>query len=278
MPQKVNVLTWFDKDIALIILLPEWLTDILYTFLTSSKAKVHKPESHTIVRVGHFISQYYEKMKFFQEIVLRHNECIVRLSDKNLLHSYHVLQGIVTVLRAHISEAPLPISSILPSSEAWALHPKTEPILQELGIDGTYDRPLMLFCNDAMISDDELSMNLLSATVLFNLALVCHRIGIMYNIERSLAFATRLYLVVTEIFQDPTYTSCHPALLLLSLAIHNLGHLQNSVHNYSGYHRCMKALWNLIPHMILKNDPIEHYMLCSLRIWKNTRPPVAAAA
>jgi hypothetical protein len=121
-------------------------------------------------------------------------------------------------------------------------------------------------------------MSVCSATVLFNLALVSHRIGTVYNVERSLDFATKLYLVVNEILQGTSYTTCRPAFTLYSLTLHNMGHLQKSIHNFSGYHRCMSALWNLIPFMILKNDPIEHHLLCSLRVWKNSGPPVAAAA
>lgn len=218
-------------------------------------------------------------MQLFHEILLRHNECIVQLSDKNLLHSYHVLQGIVTILRAHVAEAPSPTSSLnLPLSATWTLHPKPEAISQDVDADGIYDRPLLLFCNDTLVSDDEPSVSLFSATVLFNLALVCHWIGNIYGSERSLTLASKLYLVVNELMGGMAYTSCRPALMLLSLAIHNLGYLQNSMNNYPGYHRCMEALWNLIPHMIMKDDPVEHHLLCSLRMWQCTGPPVAAAA
>jgi hypothetical protein len=216
-----------------------------------------------------------ETMKF---MIHRHNECIVQLSDKNLLHSFHVLQGIVTMLREKVIEAKSPQSS-LPTSEAWALHPKPEAISKEVDADGTYDHPLLLFCNVTSSSDaGEPSLRLFGATVLFNLALVSHLMGKIYGSERSLTLASKLYLAVKDLLQGTAFASCHPALLLLSLAIHNLGHLENSMGNYQGHCSCMKALWNLAPQMKMQNDPIEHHLLCSLRLWISNGPPVAAAA
>jgi hypothetical protein len=64
----------------------------------------------------------------------------------------------------------------------------------------------------------------LCATVLFILALMCHWMGNIYGSERSLTVASKLHLVVNELLRGMAYTSCHTALLVLALAIHNLGH------------------------------------------------------
>jgi hypothetical protein len=86
-------------------------------------------------------------MSLVLEILLRQNECVVQLSDKNLLQSYHVLQEIVTMLGENVGVVPLPESR--PSNTTWVLRPKPESISQELEVDGIYDHPLLLFCNDA---------------------------------------------------------------------------------------------------------------------------------
>jgi hypothetical protein len=213
-------------------------------------------------------------MTFLQEIALQHNECIVQLSDSNLMQSYHILQGIVTILRLHVTE----VTSSTPNT-SWAVRPKLESISSKVETDGIYDRPLLLVWNKSSTSDkEEPWMRLFSATVLFNLGLVCHRMGNLYGSERSLTIATKMYLVVKELMQDIAFKSCRPALLLLLLAIHNLGHLQNSLYNYPAYYRCMEALWRLVPQMSLTDDPIEHHLLCSLRMWLSVGPPSAAAA
>jgi hypothetical protein len=216
-------------------------------------------------------------MNFYQEIMHRHNECIVQLSDTNLLQSYHVLQDIVTILRSHITDTTSP-ELPLTSAPAWALHPTSESILKEVEAYGIYDRPLLLVWNASSSSGDEPSMSLLTATVLFNVALVCHWIGTIHGNERSLTVATKLYLVVNEVLQGMVFTFCRPALLLLSLAVHNLGHLQNSQCNYPAYCRCMEAVWHLVPQIMLKDDPFEQHLLCSLRMWQCIGPPNDAAA
>jgi hypothetical protein len=105
-----------------------------------------------------------KKMNFYQEIMRRHNECIVRLSDTNVFQSYHILQDIVTELRSHITDTSSPESS-LNSAPAWALQPKSESISKEVEAYGVYDRPLLLVWDASSSSGDEPPMSLLTTTV-----------------------------------------------------------------------------------------------------------------
>jgi hypothetical protein len=215
--------------------------------------------------------------------VLRHNTCIEQLTEENLCQSFQVLQGVVAIVRSHVAQAmtpsQVPSSSSSLSPTSWALIPRQKPISQEAVLDSIYDHPVLIQWNEAPSPDDEPSLPLFSATILFNMALVCHRMGLIYDSELSLIRASKLYLVVYELLRGSAATNIQPAILLLALAIHNLGHLHNDRNDYPAYHRCMVALWNLMPQIHKKNDPdLENHLQRSLRLWQCAGPPMAAVA
>jgi hypothetical protein len=214
------------------------------------------------------------------QMVLRHNTCIAQLTDENLCHSFNVLQGVVAALRTHVAQAMTIQTSSSAKSPVWALTPRRESISHDDSVDSIYDHPILIQWNEALFPEDEPSLSLFSATILFNMALVCHRMGLVYHSEPSLIRASKLYLVVDELLRvRAATTESQPTILLLSLAVHNMGHLQNGMNNYPAYQRCMVALWNLMPRIHEKNDPdLEHHLRRSLRLWQCTAPPMAAAA
>jgi hypothetical protein len=100
-------------------------------------------------------------------------------------------------------------------------------------------------------------ITLFSAVILFNLALVCHRWGMIYGRDTFLIRTSHLYMVIHGLLSDQVSSSLRcmddtngtnkrsDSVLLLSLVINNLGQIQYELCNYPGYDQCMTMLNNL---------------------------------
>jgi hypothetical protein len=187
----------------------------------------------------------------------------------------------------------------------------------------THNRPLLLYLaqsptavdTNSNISQGTVNFNdhgpdsavftLLSATIIFNLALICHRFGMIFGQDTSLSRATKLYMVVIEMINErPMLSSTMDdanstnrdgkgtAALVLTLAFNNLGQVQYELCNYPGYHRCMMILRNLfmnhrktfdvVLNRFAEDDPTDVSMMEAVRMnllfWQFLSPSVAYAA
>jgi hypothetical protein len=283
--------------------------------------------------------------KVLHNVVAMNNECVEQLNDGNLLEGQFVLQRAVSVVRdaaAMFSFATPPDVPIAPlqtppmtlrndaspssiqhqfgfKSRHWSLS-----LSKQSSIDDTlamHSSPLLLFLSDTttihgshesdslhMIADkdDSIVFTLFSAAILFNLALVCHRLGMVCGRDASVIHASKLYMVIIELLNDSqtalpmedaavmSTTRSNTHVFLMTLVLNNLGHAQYELCNYPGYHRCMITLRNLLSNTRMpdcvydigpsagSNDSMMVGILDEIRLnvlfWNFSPPSVAHAA
>jgi hypothetical protein len=196
----------------------------------------------------------------------------------------------------------------------WSLsHPKCQRSIHENS--DIYDYPLLLFLtvnsgaietegsnsqdmvigNDCRTNFDFTVLSVFSAAMLFNLALICHRIGMMYGRDTLLIRASKLYSVIIELLNKNAHVSSSASstdcgtsteVLLLTLALNNSGQIQYELCNYPAYHQCMAALRNLILNRhsggSVENDATSMIPMDGIRtnlmLWKFLSSSVAHAA
>jgi hypothetical protein len=282
--------------------------------------------------------------KVLDDVVAMNNECVAQLNDGNLMEGLFVLQRAVSVVRdaaamfsatppeapiTPLQSPPMTLRSDAPPSSVrhqfrfksrdWSLSlAKQSPVGDTLAM---HSAPLILYLSNApsihgttesnslhLIAgkDDSVVFTLFSAAILFNLALVCHRLGMVYGRDTSVIRASKLYMVIVELLNDSTApstmedaammstTRSSTHVFLLTLVLNNLGHAQYELCNYPGYHRCMITLRNLlantsthdcinyIDHSDGSNDSIMVGILDEIRLnilfWNFSPPSVAHAA
>jgi hypothetical protein len=272
--------------------------------------------------------------EMLQEALTMSNECVQEVNDDNLLDALYLLQHIVAKVR-NVLALSTSVSAIAPEARTldlptqmpcqfsfklrpWSLsHPKCQRSIHENS--DIYDYPLLLFLtvnsaaietegsnsqdmvigNDSGTNFDFTVLNVLSAAMIFNLALICHRIGSKYGRDTLLIRASKLYAVIIELLNKNTHlsstyrdeassTDCGTSseALLQTLALSNLGQVQYELCNYPAYHQCMVALRNLISNRhsggLVENDATSMIPMdgihTNLMLWKILSPSVAHAA
>ena len=274
--------------------------------------------------------------KILNDVVVLNNECVEQLNDGNLTEGLCVLQRAVAVVRdaaamfnAVTPTAGIPTTMTLRSASSsvkvhqfgfrsrdWSLSKtKASPVSDSLSMHG---QPLLLYITSTEAfpdgsnahhlsteKDDSVVFTLFSAAILFNLALVCHRLGMVHGRDSSVIRASKLYMVIVELLNDTSSSTIEEGLtmsksrsstqfFLLSLALNNLGHVQYELCNYTGYHRCMITLRNLMSNAAINDctndmgpsagsdDSMMAGILDEIRLnilfWNFSPPSVAHAA
>ncbi|GKY95789.1 hypothetical protein MPSEU_000539600 [Mayamaea pseudoterrestris] len=101
-----------------------------------------------------------------------------------------------------------------------------------------YNRPLVI---DEIVSIDDLdsTLALLSAAILFNLALVCHQIG-REGQEKALKRASVLYRMSLQLLQNCEANECTTVICLL--ALNNRAQIHYELCDYSQSGHCLKQI------------------------------------
>lgn len=235
--------------------------------------------------------------KVLDDVVAMNNECVEQLNDSNLMEGLFVLQRAVSAVRdaaamfssttppeapiAHCQSPPITLrTEAFPPTRrrefGFTMRDGSLSLSKQFSVGdtlGMHCSPLLLYLsnsttihesqesNKLLLStdkDDSIVFTLFSAAILFNLALVCHRLGMAFGRDTSVIRASKLYMVIVELLNDSSTASSMEDVtmmsntrsathvFLLTLVLNNLGHAQYELCNYPGYHRCMITLRNLL--------------------------------
>jgi hypothetical protein len=175
------------------------------------------------------------------------NEAASLLQAKSTMNAVHCFQHALTILK---------LSVVDHDCVDWTDTPQSIPAVTTAASDldcgrhdGTiyfYSRPMFLSADDAAAEPhSRIREQLLSAFIVFNLALAYHRLGIETGAHEPLQYALKLYQIVLtcqslEQFVDDEIICDFE--VLLCVALNNLSHLHFEFCDYSASMHCMDCM------------------------------------
>ena len=279
-----------------------------------------------------------------RQVMIVNNDCIHEIQlvpdePERLIHAFHTLERALSMLRnessvadmdfsneqecgnggqdesssPHIPDRPTQRNALIPSRQRCSFpHIDTHEYENSTyELFHLYDRPLLFHVPDESGHDENYTLNFVSATVLFNLSLICHLYAMTAS-ERSrsdlLPIARKLYLVLIELLGEvatksevssPQVTNtivdsngsqlslANDNILLSILTYHCLGHLYLELGSLAESSECLMKIQDIF---LSQNDCFESNrwsdfddiideIKLNILFWKLYEPsPIAIAA
>jgi hypothetical protein len=178
------------------------------------------------------------------------NEAAILLQAKNTTDALRCFQGALVIMKSSVMDNECNRPGTLAD---WTDRPCSIPPAnaannldcdRQVGTIFFYSRPMVLFADNA-VKHGLLHEQVVTAFIVFNLALAYHRLGIETGTNEPLKYALKLYQIVLtcqslEKFVDDEIR--RNLEVLICVALNNLSHLHFEFCDYSSSMQCMDSM------------------------------------